>query len=75
MPEQKTKDLKHGSTEIVASPYLKNSRRFLDFGPGFYTTNNGKMAENWARIKMEINKTNVAYVNFYEPPVSRLNSK
>lgn len=68
MPE-KRKELKHGSIDIIVSPDPKSSRRYLDFGPGFYTTNNGKMAEEWARIKMEIKKTNTAYINFYEPPV------
>ena len=34
----------HGSNLIVKNPSLKLSRKSLDFGPGFYTTENKKQA-------------------------------
>lgn len=33
---------------------LSKSKKFLDFGPGFYMTDNIKKAENWARRKAYI---------------------
>lgn len=62
----KMKELKHGSIEIVKSPDLAHSRKYLDFGKGFYTTTNGEMAKRWATIKMEREYSNEGYVNFYE---------
>lgn len=41
----------HGSTEIVESPKLLETQRFLDFGNGFYTTTNQNQAERWAVVK------------------------
>ncbi|WP_347709018.1 DUF3990 domain-containing protein [Enterococcus cecorum] len=32
--------LYHGSNLVVSSPRLVEQNRFLDFGPGFYTTSN-----------------------------------
>jgi len=56
----------HGSTQIIDSPKLLKSDRFLDFGQGFYTTTNFEQASRWANIKKQrIGETN-AYVNIYE---------
>ena len=33
---------------------LSKSKKFLDFGPGFYMTDNIKKAKNWARRKAEV---------------------
>ncbi len=43
----------HGSTEIIESPKLLETQRFLDFGKGFYTTSNQNQAERWAIIKQK----------------------
>lgn len=43
----------HGSTEIVETPKLLETQRFLDFGKGFYTTTNQNQAERWAVIKQK----------------------
>jgi hypothetical protein len=40
--------LYHGSTVIVEHPFLKQSIRSLDFGPGFYTTTNEDQAGEFA---------------------------
>jgi len=69
MPEQHHKPLRHGSTIIVYSPDTKHSRNHHDFGKGFYTTNNERMAVEWARTKMEKRNTLEGVVNIYEAPV------
>ena len=43
----------HGGIEIVKSPLILDSQRFLDFGKGFYTTTNREQSENWAVIKQK----------------------
>ena len=68
MEQQRSKEIKHGTTIVVESPDTLHSRRFLDFGKGFYTTPNGDMALNWAKNKMERNGTSEGYINFYEVP-------
>lgn len=41
----------HGSTSIIKTPDVNHSKRFLDFGQGFYVTSYRKQAERWARRK------------------------
>ena len=41
----------HGSTLVVDKPSAEHSKRFLDFGVGFYVTADKKQAENWAKRK------------------------
>jgi len=41
----------HGSTLIVDKPAADFSKRYLDFGIGFYVTADKKQAENWAKRK------------------------
>ena len=41
----------HGSTSIIKTPDVNHSKRFLDFGQGFYVTSHRKQAERWARRK------------------------
>lgn len=36
--------LYHGSTEIVASPEIRDANRPLDYGSGFYTTTSFEQA-------------------------------
>lgn len=41
----------HGSTLEIKQPDSRHSKRFLDFGPGFYVTSFREQAERWARRK------------------------
>jgi len=41
----------HGSNVIVQKPIVTFSKRFLDFGVGFYITVDKKQAEKWAKRK------------------------
>lgn len=57
--------LYHGSNQIVEKPKLIIQNRFLDFGPGFYTTTNKAQAENFAK-KVKARRGGKAFVNIYE---------
>ena len=48
--------LYHGSNVEVRKPIILNSRKFLDFGPGFYMTSDLDQATRWAFRKTEIAK-------------------
>lgn len=55
----------HGSTEIIKTPDVLHSKKYLDFGRGFYITSFEKQARKWAvRKGMRQEKTGV--VNVYE---------
>jgi len=41
----------HGTTSIIDKPSAGYSKRYLDFGIGFYITADKKQAENWAKRK------------------------
>ena len=41
----------HGSNVQVVAPDLSKSKRFIDFGPGFYVTTIRRQAERWAARK------------------------
>jgi len=41
----------HGTTVAVEKPSTGYSKRYLDFGVGFYVTADMKQAENWAKRK------------------------
>ncbi len=41
----------HGSICEVRCPDLSRSKKYIDFGPGFYVTDIRKQAERWARRK------------------------
>jgi len=55
----------HGSTSIVEKPDILHSKRFLDFGRGFYVTSYKSQAERWAKRKSIRNGLNPT-VNTYE---------
>ena len=57
--------LYHGSNMIVKEPKLIEQNRYLDFGPGFYTTTNKEQANNFAE-KVVVRRGGKATVNFYE---------
>lgn len=55
----------HGTTEIVKMPDVYHSKKYLDFGAGFYLTTYEVQAKKWATRKgMRQNKP--AIVNVYE---------
>ncbi len=60
--------LYHGSTELVEKPEIRTQKgnRYLDFGPGFYTTSSYEQAERWARIKMRRDNKNSGYISVYD---------
>lgn len=41
----------HGSTMVIKNPDVIHSKKFLDFGKGFYLTTFEKQAEKWANRK------------------------
>ena len=57
--------LYHGSNMVVKEPKLIEQNRYLDFGPGFYTTTNKEQASNFAE-KVVVRRGGKATVNFYE---------
>ena len=38
----------HGTTEVIEKPDVKHSKKYLDFGKGFYLTSFEEQAEKWA---------------------------
>lgn len=55
----------HGSTEKIENPNVEFSKRYLDFGRGFYLTTYENQAKKWAiRKGMRLEKT--AIVNVYD---------
>lgn len=55
----------HGSSVEVDKPDVSCSKKYLDFGKGFYVTTFRKQAEKWA-LRKAIRKSGVAIVNVYE---------
>ena len=55
----------HGSNTIVKEPRVIDSNRYLDFGPGFYTTTNKEQAMNFAQ-KVAQHNGGKPFVNIYE---------
>lgn len=58
--------LYHGATQPVLNPLVGIGRTDLDFGPGFYVTNDRQQAENWARTKASRSANAIPYINIYE---------
>ncbi|MBQ9119137.1 MAG: DUF3990 domain-containing protein [Lachnospiraceae bacterium] len=55
----------HGTTEIIKHPEVRFSKKYLDFGQGFYLTTFKEQAEKWAKRKgSRLGKA--AIVNEYE---------
>lgn len=55
----------HGSTAVIESPDVVHSKRFLDFGKGFYITSFEEQAKKWAARKgMRQEKNGI--VNIYK---------
>ena len=56
----------HGSIYKIEFPDVKFSKKYLDFGQGFYLTTFQKQAEKWALRKTDRIETGIATVNIYE---------
>lgn len=57
--------LYHGATTEVREPLTHVGRPELDFGPGFYLTNDKQQAINWANTKAGRKKGLKAVLNVY----------
>lgn len=57
--------LYHGATAIVREPLTNVGRSDLDFGPGFYLTNDREQAVKWAQTKAGRKKGLSAVLNIY----------
>ena len=55
----------HGSTEIIERPDVMHSKKYLDFGQGFYLTTFENQAKKWA-VRKGMRKEKPAIVNIYE---------
>lgn len=55
----------HGTTEIIEKPDVKHSKKYLDFGKGFYLTTFEEQAKKWA-IRKGMRQGKKAIVNIYE---------
>lgn len=63
--------LYHGATTIVREPLTHVGRPELDFGPGFYLTNDKQQAINWANTKAGRKKGLEAVLNIYHFDLDR----
>ncbi len=55
----------HGTTEKIEKPDVKHSKKYLDFGKGFYLTTYEEQAKKWAARK-GMRQGKPAVVNVYE---------
>lgn len=55
----------HGTTEVIKNPDVKHSKKYLDFGKGFYLTTYESQAQKWA-LRKAMRKNTEAIVNIYE---------
>lgn len=56
----------HGSDQTVRSPKIIVSKRAMDFGGGFYTTESRRQAEAWARTARSKRGSRHAFVSEFE---------
>lgn len=56
----------HGSTQVVAVPEIRPSKRTLDYGHGFYVTTSSEQAVAWVRRRLQQEGAPCGYVNEYE---------
>lgn len=55
----------HGTTEVIENPDVKHSKKYLDFGKGFYLTTYEEQAKKWA-LRKALRQQKSAVVNVYE---------
>jgi hypothetical protein len=58
--------LYHGSNQIIRQPNLLKGRRFLDFGSGFYLSDEKSQAENRAKSTVLFFEEGLPTVNVFE---------
>lgn len=58
--------LYHGSNLVISEPKLIEQNRFLDFGPGFYTTTNRAQAISFADKVVKRHGAGIRTVTIYE---------
>lgn len=56
----------HGSISKIEFPNVSFSKKYLDFGKGFYLTTFQKQAEKWASRKADRIESGIATVNVYD---------
>ena len=54
----------HGSTEMIKVPDIEHSKKYLDFGKGFYVTTYQEQAKKWA-VRKSMRQRKTAIVNVY----------
>lgn len=54
----------HGTTEVIQLPDVKHSKKYLDFGTGFYLTTYKEQAQKWA-VRKGMRQEKKAIVNVY----------
>lgn len=55
----------HGTTEIIEKPDVAHSKKYLDFGKGFYVTSFEEQAKKWA-LRKALRREKKPIVNLYE---------
>lgn len=55
----------HGSTDCIEKPDVIHSKKYLDFGAGFYVTTFEEQAKKWA-VRKGMRQGKKAIVNVYE---------
>ncbi len=55
----------HGTTDIIEKPDVAHSKKYLDFGKGFYLTTFEEQAKKWA-VRKGMRQGSKAVVNIYE---------
>ena len=55
----------HGTTEVIEKPDVNHSKKYLDFGKGFYLTTYESQARKWA-LRKSMRQHKDAIVNVYE---------
>jgi hypothetical protein len=58
--------LYHGSNQIIREPDLSKGRKFLDFGSGFYLSDEKSQAENRAKSAVLFFEKGIPTVNVFE---------
>lgn len=55
----------HGTTETIEKPDVNHSKKYLDFGKGFYLTTYEEQAQKWA-VRKAMRQKRTPIVNVYE---------
>lgn len=58
----------HGTTEVIKNPDIAHSKKYLDFGKGFYLTSYKSQAEKWALRKSLLYILHSYERNLLRPP-------